>query len=984
MSKDTFLIKRLVMVDSAGLCYVELPVDRHAMLLGKGNVGKSSLLNAIRLFLLPENNFKNSKNKFAFKVPNKDDYYSNDDSYNHYFPSSRSFLILEVENYVGTHCQILYRSQNMGFNRIFTPLAYEQIRSLFWQFGPDGAGEEDGIGHAVADLSVNKVSENLKKFAPKTVMASDTGKLKRMLYANNFLDREEMRYCLFPLIETDDSRIESLRALILLLFEMNTGADSVAKAVASIIEADKKYATDALEFDIEEFLQKHLELKAKQQALTRIDNFEPRFNTLKKDYDEYTCLDEADSHFCKLTNRLEKQILTIRSERDGLANLYQQSNQEYKDSESKLKQLKNKKIEQETLIKDCTKRITEEQRHIDVVESLKLQYASNFPVSEILQILQEVFVDKTSQREALIDEDKSAQRKIELQKLIKAGKETEALLQKRLLNEQFRLDAQLPGIILEPLAAVNKKLVLANPCRSLTDLETKVITEFSALFDCASEQAKWFDQSFHKQSQPLIDDVEKQLEKLSDELDTWKRSLGDLTSTDTTLPRQKKIEDADKEIKSLEKEITALKRYEVAKFNFSEAQTKFIELERDLNSLNTKLAKLEQSSELLKSKAAQCKTELDVITTKNDSFVALVNRKKSLCLLYPRLNNALSNWKEPIDLDEEAKPVSQEDFDQLDKDFHRLDQLRDKIINELRESVHDDIIEDDHEIRKQVPSSNSVKYCMQRISDVYSELPRQKQVLMLQVYEHNESVASYIKVLTDNYEHVQRFESQLNRDFSQVRINDLEQVAVSISVHPKFRNLIAEINKFDLHGNKLPSDEFYERLRVFVGEFFNGSSDTKLTMDKIVTNLSYRTRKVGEERLQTKQQSNSTTALINFEMVQVLLNKVLHSSANVSMPLVLDEAATIDLAQFDWLLPHLSERGFSLFAASTYSASAELIYKISVYHEIGMMKTSQPYHHSRTIVYWGGGEGFFAINDPSIMDISVVEREQISFLEGDA
>jgi polyhydroxyalkanoate synthesis regulator phasin len=984
MSKDKFLIKRLVMVDSAGLCYVELPVDRHAMLLGKGNVGKSSLLNAIRLFLLPENNFKNSKNKFAFKVPNKDDYYSNDDSYNHYFPSSRSFLILEVENHVGTHCQILYRSQNMGFNRIFTPLAYDQIRSLFWQVGPDDDGEEDGIGHAVADLSVSKVSENLKKFAPKTVMASDTGKLKRMLYANNFLDMEEMRYCLFPLTETDDSRIESLRTLILLLFEMNTGADSVAKAVASIIEADKKYATDALEFDIEEFLQKHLELKANQQTLTRIRNFESRFNSLKNDYAEYTRLGEVDSHFCKLTQRLEKQTLDIRSEREILANTYQESNQKYKDSDNKLKQLKQEKYEQDVLIRDCNKTISEEQRHIDVVESLKLQYASHYPVSEILQISQEAFDNISNQREALKDEDKSAQRKIKLLKLIQEGKENETSLEQRLLNEQFRLDAQLPGNVLEPLAAVNKKLVLANPCRSLSELETKIISEFSTLFDCSSEQAKWFDQSFHKQSQPLIDDVEKQLETIRDELHTWNRSLSDLTSTDTSLPRQKKIEDADKEIKSLEKEITALKRYEAAKLNFSEAQAKLMLLERTLNSLNAKFIKLEENNDLLKSKTAQCKTELEVITTKNDTLVDLAKRKQSLCFVYPRLKDALSIWKGDIVLDEETSPVNQENFDQLDSDLRQLDKLKDKIINELRESVHENIIEDDHEIRKQVPSSNSVKYCMQRISDVYSELPQQENVLMLQVHEHNESVASYIKVLTDNNEHVQRFESQLNRDFSQVRINDLEQVAVSISVHPKFRNLITEINKFDLHGDKLPSDEFYERLRVFVGEFFNGSSDTKLTMDKIVTNLSYRTKKVGEERLQTKQQSNSTTALINFEMVQVLLNKVLHSSANVAMPLVLDEAATIDLAQFDWLLPHLSERGFSLFAASTYSASAELIHKIGVYHEIGMMKTSQPYHNSRTIVYWGGGEGFYANNDPSIMDISVVEREQISFLDGDA
>lgn len=984
MSKDKFLIKRLVMVDSAGLCYVELPVDCHAMLLGKGNVGKSSLLNAIRLFLLPENNFKNSKSKFAFKVPNKDDYYSNDDSYNHYFPTSRSFLILEVENLAGTHCQILYRSQNMGFNRIFTPLAYDQIRSLFWQADDGSEENDDGIGHAVSDLSVSKVTESLKKFAPKSVMASDTAKLKRMLYANNFLDLEEMRYCLFPLTETDDSRIESLRTLILLLFEMNTGADSVAKAVASIIEADKKYATDALEFDIEGFLQKHQELKTKQQALTRIRNFETRFSTLKKDYEGYTRLGEADSRFCKLSKRLEKQTLEIRSEREIVANLYEESEKKYKESERALKQLNKENAEHDTLIKDCTKTISNEQVHIDVVEGLKLQYASNFPVSELLQISQETFDDVSNQLDALKDEDKAAQRNQELQALIKQGKETEAALQRRLVNEQYRLDAQLPVNVLEPLAAVNKKLVLANPCRALSDLETKAISEFSTLFDCSSDQAKWFDQHFYKQTQALTDDADAQLLKIQDDLHAWNRSLNDLNITDTALPRQKKIEEAGRELKSLQRDISALKRYEVSLAYIADAQLKLQDLGQTLDTLKAKILVLEEKNEALKHKAAQYKTELEVITAKHNVINDLGNRKKVLCNMHPRLQSALNTWQESSASDSQTTPVKQQDFDQLDNDLRQLDKLKDKIINELRESVHEGIIEDDNEIRMQVPSSRSVKHCMQRISDVYSELLQQEQMLVHQVHEHNESVASYIKVLTDNDEHVQRFESQLNRDFSQVRINDLEQVAVSISVHPKFRNLIAEINKFDLHGDKLPSDEFYERLRVFVGEFFKGSSDTKLTMDKIVTNLSYRTRKVGEDRLQTKQQSNSTTALINFEMVQVLLKKVLHSNASVAMPLVLDEAATIDLAQFDWLLPHLSERGFSLFAASTYSASAELIHKIGVYHEIGMMKTSQPYHKGRTIVYWGGGEGFYASNDPSIMDISVVERAQISFLEGDA
>ena len=80
---DTIKIKRLVLVDSAGYCFIEIPIDRHAILLGKGNIGKSSLLNSLRLFLLPENNFNKSQLKFAFREPKKNDYYSNNDSYRH-------------------------------------------------------------------------------------------------------------------------------------------------------------------------------------------------------------------------------------------------------------------------------------------------------------------------------------------------------------------------------------------------------------------------------------------------------------------------------------------------------------------------------------------------------------------------------------------------------------------------------------------------------------------------------------------------------------------------------------------------------------------------------------------------------------------------------------------------------------------------------------------------------------------------------------
>ena len=72
-----FVLKKLVLVDSAGFCYSEIELDKHTILLGEGNVGKSSLLNCIRLFLLPEVNFNKAKDKFNFKSSNGYEYDKN-------------------------------------------------------------------------------------------------------------------------------------------------------------------------------------------------------------------------------------------------------------------------------------------------------------------------------------------------------------------------------------------------------------------------------------------------------------------------------------------------------------------------------------------------------------------------------------------------------------------------------------------------------------------------------------------------------------------------------------------------------------------------------------------------------------------------------------------------------------------------------------------------------------------------------------------
>lgn len=98
----TVSFKRVIAVNSANFAYVEVPLDDNRALLGTGNLGKSSIVNCVRFFLLPEVNLNDSDKKFAFISGAGDSadvkYFNKNEIYDYYFPDEHSRLILEVEH----------------------------------------------------------------------------------------------------------------------------------------------------------------------------------------------------------------------------------------------------------------------------------------------------------------------------------------------------------------------------------------------------------------------------------------------------------------------------------------------------------------------------------------------------------------------------------------------------------------------------------------------------------------------------------------------------------------------------------------------------------------------------------------------------------------------------------------------------------------------------------------------------------------------
>ncbi len=973
-SQYKFEIKRMVLVDSAGFCYVELPVDEHAILLADGNIGKSSILNSLRLFLLPENNFKNSKNKFAFSTPKHDGFYENEESYHHYFPSKYSFLILEVSHqHAGSeynHCQILHPSTGyLSYSRIFTPLAFDQIRHLFWQLDSD----EDGIGYRVNNLSSADVFKQLKALSKDTISVKDTTKLKELLYANEQLVPQNMRYSVFPLAECDDARIESLRTLVLLLFEMNSSSGGVAKAVANIIEADKKFTGDILDFNIEQFLAKHDELKNQELELTKIANLETKYQSLQENFQQYCRFQMADKDFAGFYSTLSHQLSVDKVNLQDAANAVNGANIELKDQNTLLQtinvSLKAEQIQEEKL---KTKNI----RLTNALDKAKLLLAA-YPDKPINTVIEWFNDDITTMKEDLAahqDTTASIKRIAKLESNISGYKIEQQRLISRINSQEFALTNQLPKQTWQVYAAINKRLALANPGQKLTEQQLSTFTDFSNLFEQKSDAVTLFDEVFTQQSQQINDDSQLRLTDVEAELKAYKQSLSALLQgKDNNIANAGEIKRLTRDIKQAQEELITLEHIEHNNLSLQEVKQELDSAQVQITQLSTQQSTSLQTVSQLQQTLDQAKAHRQTIAGQVNDLVQLQKQADSMKTRYPRCAQALEKSISST----KRFSLTLAELTDIEQQLAALTDLNLQLQKGLCHFVLEQVINDQHGVMHEAPSFAVVRKTFESLSDVYNNLAPRQTMLNEQIYVHNESVQSYMNLLQQNFDYIKDFETGLNRDFAKISINDLDGISVEIHIDKRFENLVQELQHVDLYAEQLISDNFYARLRAFAnsGVFANKHSQ-HLTMDKIIENLSYKTRKKDQTQWQSKQQSNSTTALINLKLVQILLKRLRASGYDLLLPLVLDEVATVDVKQFDWLLDDIKASGFHLFAASTHSASSQLIFKIGRYHEIGAMRTQKPYSKERTLVYWGGAELFTSVTQ------NTANEEQLGLLSG--
>lgn len=971
-----FVLKKLVLVDSAGFCYSEIELDKHTILLGEGNVGKSSLLNCIRLFLLPEVNFNKAKDKFNFKSSNGYQYDKNE-SFSHYFPSRYSHLIIEVEKIIAgtrvTHCQILSRGKNLSFERIFTTLPFTDIQHMFWQVDED---DEHQIGSRVDKLSTEDIFAQIKTRDKFCLSVRDPQKLKELMYARDILSDVAMRYSLFPLNEISDENIESLRALILMLFDMETSTEGVAKAVANIIEAEKKETTDALNFDIQSFLSSHDSLKQEEQKLTDIENKTDVFTQLKNNVDEYSKLSEIESSFVNFYLFLRESIKEANEAVNQSGKIIKELQQQCSPITTQITTLNQSLFTARANIKSIEKSIVTSQNNINQGDA-ELSFYAGMTAKEALELLNEEFDNTKDKINALKDINVRRERISRLQMRLEKHEAKQKHIEMEINNSQFSLQKQLPKDTLELFNSVNQRLAVANPGKKLNLAEVEVLEGFKSLFIDQGYSYDFWGQQIDKSTATLSRNLSNELEDIKAEINADKSEKNSLEGQESESPLviQKKLKNLDKELNDIERVRTLISKLEDNKTALRIYKEQLLDNQSTVDELSPDVEKLIAHQTELLSLIETEKQQQDLLEKKQTHLLTLQNTADGTKQVYPKIQRQLEKQKS-IDGSPE---LTQEYLISLQRDLIQVEDLRRQIIDSLRGFSRAKFIELNEELFNSSPMPSVISQTYLNLKQIYDEFDSQRLLLRTKTKSHNESVSNYVDILDKNFEHISRFENQLNRSFKGITVNDLTEIEVAIHIDERFKNLIAEIHKsYNEFSENALSEQFYLRLQAFSDGFFKNSERNKLVMSDVIKKVSYRVKKEGHDSWQTKQQSTSTTALINLKLVRMLLAKLRADSCMVTLPVIMDEAANINVNQYEWLLEDIKNSGFFLFTAGTHSSGAELVHMIGHYYDVDALKTAKPYSAERTRVVWSGPQAFY---DEEGFDAYVTDS-QIELLEG--
>jgi len=958
---DTFRFKQLVFVNSAAYAYTQIRIDQHTALFGENNLGKTSMLNALKLFLLPEVNFRNCGSKFNFRGTNGN-LYDGMASFRYYFPEDRTFIILEAENPHGDFCIVLHRggaTDKMEYARLVVPCPYARLEALFWDVD---AGGDGGIGAPVESMTLQGVKTVLREMGGEPL--SDPKTILERLFTNQPYDKKAGRYSLLPLRNGAGKReMDAWRKLVHLAFDISASDErTLPDTLATIIEGQKSRKEEELQLDLNAIVEEAYQLREEGDRITRIRNASDSWDKFNE---RFQCETQLRSQAAKAYSDLNKSVET----EDGRLTAAQET------ASHALTEAENRADAVERIKRESSNAVTKTDAEVvanrglveDLRKDINAAYATQrefpdgTPRQEIIKSLDE-HIDQQSQAIKGYD-DKAVAQKDYTRTCERLDKNTRIAKQ---LDEQLtnRTPTLLDDLIVSDASILNSlNRSLGTTHGVLTHEQKQAFTQFSQQFRSEDGHLVLGD----PQEGIALSDIRYQeynAEKTREDL------RGRLDELNATIAQDKKQRDKLLEEATMGPEEIARRRNRAEKelSNAQKDKNALNALDANLQTLDSKEGELREKEETLEEQKrqrdkadAQWKEADDSCKKVRQDHKTLQREAQQVRLIRQRLdrigkdaNNVLEGRHNVI----EPTPceVSEANIEALEMNVDELSAQRNNVHEQLRKLLTMNILHNaDSQAHLSSFTSDQVAEFHEQLKAVFDNLDTQEANYRHQVDRHNKTTHSQVEILRSAKQLVAAFISGINAEMGQFSISDLEEVRVDYKLHPRFEQLLADLEKADLLSDELQDNKVYEQLKAFQADFFNADARRTgilLSLDKILAGVHYKYRKRGEEGWTTNAQSNGTTMMITTNLLAVLMSRLMDGDAQVTMPLVMDEFGSLATQNMRTARQIAEQHGYCLFVANP-NRDSKITQVLGNYVHLGLFHATQAYAENRTVVHHG-------------------------------
>lgn len=964
MFHEAFKMKQIVLINSGAYCYTKVRIDQHTALLGDNNKGKTSMLNALKFFLLPEENLHNCEQKFSFKSTKG--HYGRDATFGFYFPERNSFMVLEAENPHGAFCIIL----NMGtkqysYERTAVPEPYSEIEHLFWNHESSLNG---GMGAPIEGLSTSQIEPTLKRLG--AVVIKDVANIKERIYKHQPTRPDAGRFCLLPLKSggSQAREIDAWKRLIHLAFDIAAkDKRTLPDTIATIIEGRKDRTEAELNVNLIEILSRYESLSAVKNRLQVIRNGQPYWERFTQGF---TDLHAQSSDLMNLLCDVEQGI-------NEQGSIYLDARMQCFASYSTVKETADHQREQaaskNTQLKELKGAIGEITKNFERIkkDSIDLStamhsYASMTP-EEVAAVLAELVEENRADIKALKDDGEFRREFEQLTREINIGsqkvKDLEVLIEgaKPSLLDLDLISRRTADI----LYSLNQE-VFTGECPPLLDGNIETIKRFTALFNELDGSLTFLSSPTqvpvkHYDAGKLLQSRKEELASVQQRLIQQQRRASDLAKKTKMSVQQieSTIAATQAQIEKDERNVALLKRHQFIEQEFvrleqehRDATEQYAILEASCLELNLQLDKANRLVE-------QARTALEAAKEREQSMLRW--RSTVNDILHSRLEYLKTGYQRA---ERQDVVVTQELMDAIETRSQAIS----RSFNQIKYLVSDLLVavalDDDAEhAHRSAISLETLTHLHEKYRVLYGRLDMEENNHFTQVVQHNDDTMIQIQSIRHARTLISTFIKEIENHLSSIKVSNLTAVAIDCKLHPQFDELLKTVDSVNLTGGELPPQVLYDRLGKFCAQFVESDQrrDATLNMARLIVSVDYRVKLQGSDEFTVEAQSTGTSVMINCRLLAFLLKELLQADTKVSLPLFIDELSNLDDKNLRSARDIADADGFCVFGA-TPGLTSGISKVLGNYMNLDYFSaTDQSYNPNRTILYTGVSESLIAL-----------------------